>query len=180
MHFSGWEKFGFGLLVTAWLVWGSIMMGNFLVHADESKVAALRLAPAEGEAAGGGAAPAADSGPVDIVALLHDAKPEDGAKVFKKCQTCHSAEKGAKNKVGPELWDVMGRGRAALPDFAYSDALKKKGGEWTFDDLNHFLTKPSDFAPGTKMTFVGLKDPKERAAVIDYLRTQSDSPKPLP
>ena len=177
MHFSAWEKFGFGLLMTAWLVWGSIMLGNFLVHADESQVAALRLAPTEG------AAPAADAGPaeqVDIVAMLGAANAQDGAAVFKKCVSCHTAEKGGANKVGPHLYGVLNRPRASSDGFAYSSVLKGMGGEWGWEDLSHFLENPRQFAPGTKMSFAGLKKAKERADVIAYLRSLADSPKPLP
>jgi cytochrome c len=180
MHFSAWEKFGFGLLVTAWLVWGSIMLGNFLVHADESQVAALRLAPAESEGEAAGGAGAAPAEPVDIVAMLPTASAENGATVFKKCQACHTSEKGGANKVGPHLWGVLDRPRATSEGFAYSNTLKGLGGDWSYEDLSHFLANPRQFAPGTKMSFAGLKKPQELADAIAFLRSLSDSPRPLP
>jgi len=100
--------------------------------------------------------------------------------VFKKCKACHTADQGGPNRVGPNLWNVVGGPKAHAEDFSYSDAITGLGGEWTYADLDAYLTKPKDFAPGTKMTFAGLKKPKDRAAVISYLRTLSDSPKPLP
>ncbi len=108
--------------------------------------------------------------PVDINALLKIANFENGAKIFKKCATCHNIEKGAGNKVGPNLYAVVGRKRAANPGFSYSEAMSKKGGSWSIDDLNLFLIKPKDFVPGTKMGFAGLKKPQDRADVILYLQ----------
>lgn len=108
--------------------------------------------------------------PVDISALIRTANFDNGAKIFKKCATCHSVEKGGGNKVGPNLFQVVGRKRAAAPGFSYSEAMLKKGGSWSIEDLNLFLTKPKDFVPGTKMGFAGLKKPQDRADVILYLQ----------
>ncbi len=104
-----------------------------------------------------------------------------GAQTFKKCQTCHTAEKGGANGLGPDLWGVVGEpiGQGAN-GFAFSDALKGKGGAWDFGKLNEWLTSPKAFAPGTKMTFAGLSDPQDRANVIGYLNSQSDHPQALP
>jgi len=107
--------------------------------------------------------------PVDIEALLKIANVENGAKVFKKCATCHNINKGEGNKVGPNLYGIVGRARASGAGFAYSDAMKNKGGSWNKNDLNLFLTKPKDFVPGTKMGFAGLKKPQDRADIILFL-----------
>ncbi len=113
--------------------------------------------------------------------LLKAADPAAGAKVAAKCKACHGFDKGGPNKVGPNLWDIVGAKQAHLGDaFKYSDALKGLGGEWTYDALDKFLTAPKEYVPGTKMVFPGLKKPEDRAAVIAYLRSLSDSPKPLP
>jgi cytochrome c len=117
---------------------------------------------------------------VPIESLLGSASVERGAQIAKQCQVCHNTEKGAGKKIGPDLYGVVGRARAAQPDFNYSAAMKSKGGSWTVDDLNTFLTKPSAFVPGTAMTFAGLTSEKQRADVIAYLNTLSDNPKPLP
>ncbi|PDQ17708.1 cytochrome c family protein [Mesorhizobium sanjuanii] len=131
---------------------------------------------------GGTAAPAAEAKP--IADLLATANVEAGAAVFKKCQACHSGEKGGPNKVGPDLWDLIDRPVAEHAGFAYSAGMKEfsKGGaeKWTYDNLNHFLTSPKKFVKGTAMGFAGLPKDEDRANVIAYLRTLSDNPKPLP
>lgn len=107
--------------------------------------------------------------PIDFAALLKSANIDNGAKIFKKCSTCHSADQGGGNKVGPNLFGIVGKKRASVVGFNYSEAMLKKGGAWSRDDLNLFLTKPKDFVPGTKMGFAGLKKPQDRADVILYL-----------
>ena len=105
----------------------------------------------------------------DIEAMIKVANLDSGAKIFKKCMTCHTAEKSGGNKIGPNLFGVVGRKKASIANFAYSDAMKKKGGNWNHADLNQFLTKPKDFVPGTKMGFAGLSKEQDRANVIAYL-----------
>ena len=110
---------------------------------------------------------------VNIAEMLKTADIDAGAKVFKKCATCHSVENGGANKVGPNLYGVVGKKKAAVAGFAYSPALKAKGGVWTIEDLNQWITKPKDFVPGTKMGFAGLKKDKDRANVILYLKSRN-------
>lgn len=135
--------------------------------------------PAGGEA-GAEAAPAA----VPVGQLLASADAAAGATVFKKCQSCHSVEKGGPNKVGPDLWGVVDRPIGTHEGFSYSAGMKdfSKGGAetWTFDHLNHFLMAPKAYVKGTAMGFAGLKNDKERANLLAYLREQSDNPAPLP
>jgi len=107
--------------------------------------------------------------PFDIASLMKNANIENGAKIFKKCATCHNADKGGGNKIGPNLYNVVDRKKASISGFNYSEAMLKKGGSWSRDDLNLFLTKPKEFVPGTKMGFAGLKKPQDRADVILYL-----------
>ncbi len=130
--------------------------------------------------AGGGAKEAKEEEAPPIAVLLASASPEKGQTIAKACQACHNLGKGDPNKIGPHLYGVLGRDVASVSDFSYSDALKKKGGKWDYEDLNQFLSSPKAFAPGTKMTFAGLRKPQDRADVIDYLRSLSDSPEPLP
>lgn len=132
------------------------------------------LAPTEHKEA------AKPAGPEPIAALLATATVEDGEKVAKKCASCHTFEPGGPNKVGPNLAGVVGAPHAHHKDFAYSAVMQDMKGTWTYDALNHFLYKPKDYAPGTKMSFPGLKDAKDRAAVITYLRSLTDNPPPLP
>ena len=116
---------------------------------------------------------------VDIVALLAMGDVEHGKKVFKKCAACHSIAEGGANKIGPALWGVIGRKVGSVPDYKYSKAMAAHGKNWSFDEMNGFLIKPKDWIKGTKMSFAGLKNEKERAAVILYMNENSNSPLPL-
>ena len=117
---------------------------------------------------------------VDISALLAMGDVDHGKNVFKKCSACHSVNKGGKNKIGPALYNVIGRNIAALNDYKYSKALVAFGKSWTFEDMNGFLTKPQAYIKGTKMAFAGLKKEKDRASVILFMNQNSDNPLPLP
>ena len=115
-----------------------------------------------------------------IEQLLANADVTRGESAAKKCAACHTFNKGGRPLVGPNLWGVVGRPKASEPGFAYSEQLKAKGGAWTIDDLNQFITNPKAFAAGTKMTFPGDDHARERADIIDYLNSLSDNPAPLP
>ena len=117
---------------------------------------------------------------VDIAALLALGTVEHGQKVFKKCSACHSIKKNGRNNIGPALYNVLGRNMGALQDYKYSKALIAFGKEWTFDEMNNFLIKPTTYIKGTKMAFAGLKKEKDRASVILYMNANSDSPLDLP
>ncbi len=147
--------------------------------ATESTAAgtAATTAPSEGTAAADTQTAAAGGSLPD---LLKAADPAAGQKVAAKCKACHDFNKGGPNKVGPNLWDIVGAKQAHLDNFTYSDAVKNLGKEWTYEELDKFLATPKAYAPGTKMAFPGLKKPEDRAALLAYLRTLSDSPKPLP
>ena len=117
---------------------------------------------------------------VDISALLASGNIDDGQKVFKKCSACHSVKKGGKNKIGPALYNIIGRDMAELENYKYSKALIAFGKSWTFEEMNSFLIKPQTYIKGTKMAFAGLKKEKDRASVILYMNQNSDNPLPLP
>jgi cytochrome c len=121
---------------------------------------------------------------VPVADLMAKADPAKGEQLFKKCASCHSVEKGAGNKVGPNLYGVVGRPIAQLGDFGYSAAMKSfaEGGKqvWNWDHLNNFLLAPKKYIKGTAMGFAGDKKDQERADVMAYLNSKSDAPLPLP
>ncbi|TIS56063.1 MAG: cytochrome c family protein [Mesorhizobium sp.] len=171
-----------GFLGTVFIVFSVGIVSDALFHSAQPEKPGFAIEAAEESAEGGPAAPAAEAKP--IADLLAKANVETGAAIFKKCQACHSGEKGGPNKVGPDLWDLIDRPVAAHEGFAYSAGMKdfSKGGseKWTYDNINQFITSPKKFVKGTAMGFAGLPKDEDRANVIAYLRTLSDNPKPLP
>ena len=117
---------------------------------------------------------------IDINSVMALGDIASGEKIFKKCAACHSINKGGKNKIGPALYNVVGRKVGGVDDYKYSKTLASYNKEWTFEELNGFLTKPSSYLKGTKMSYAGLRKEKDRASVIKYLNQNSDSPKLLP
>ena len=115
----------------------------------------------------------------DIMALFASTSAADGEKVFKKCLSCHSIAKEGKNKIGPKLFGVLGRQAGSISDYKYSKAMASHGKIWSLDEMNSFLIKPKDWIKGTKMSFAGLKNAKDRAAVILYMNENTDNPLPL-
>jgi cytochrome c len=126
-----------------------------------------------------GAAPAEAEKPIAF--YLASASAEKGEAVFKKCAACHNAEKGGGNGIGPNLYGIVGNVHDHMPGYAYSDAMMAmKGKPWTWDELNKWLTSPKSYAPGTKMAFAGVAKPEDRASLLLYLNTKTDSPVPVP
>ena len=117
---------------------------------------------------------------IDIAAVMALGDIASGEKIFKKCAACHSINKGGKNKIGPALYNVVGRAVGGVDDYKYSKALASYGKEWSFEELNGFLKKPASYLKGTKMSYAGLRKEKDRASIIKYLNQNSDSPKMLP
>ena len=111
---------------------------------------------------------------------MQTASLDKGASVFRKCAACHTTENGGNAKIGPNLWDIVGKDVATKEGFGYSDAMLAQEGNWDYELLNKYLTKPKDAIPGNKMVFVGLKKDSDRASVIMYLRSLSDAPLALP
>lgn len=154
---------------------GSTILWGHVFTSEAPEKAGYAVEGAEGGGAGGAAA----AGP-PIETLLATADAAKGEAVFKKCTSCHTIEAGGANGQGPNLHGVMGdkvaEGRGG---FAFSDALKSKGGTWTWQAMNEWLTSPKKYAPGTKMTFAGLGNPEERANLMAYLNSQGSN-LPLP
>jgi cytochrome c len=138
----------------------------------------FEIAVKEAPEGGGAKEAAAPSEPIEK--LLQTASVEKGAAAAKKCQACHTFAKGEKNGVGPNLFGIVGDKKGEGRGFNFSAAMKAKGGEWTDQDLNQFITNPKGFVPNTAMGFAGITKDSERADVIAYLHTLADKPVPLP
>lgn len=144
----------------------------------EHEVVGYQLPEPEGEAAtgdhadsGDAAAPAAEFNAATVAGMVADANSEKGAKLFKKCSACHTAEQGGADKVGPHLWGVAGRPKGSAEGFGYSDAMKAKGGTWDDEALVSFLHKPKKYVEGTKMVFAGFSNDQDLADIVAYLHT---------
>ncbi|MHB2266622.1 c-type cytochrome [Aliihoeflea sp. PC F10.4] len=150
----------------------------FASHAPETPGYAIEVPD---EPAAGGAP--ADAGP-SALDLLATADPAAGESTFRRCASCHTVEQGGANRVGPNLWGVVGRVVASHEGFSYSGAMTtySEGGtkQWEFENISHFLVNPRSYVSGTTMAFAGIRDPQEEANLIAYLNQQSDSPLPLP
>src|SRR4051812_5065501 len=166
--------------IAGWVLFaGIVALGTSIVagehfHSERPEKMGYPIAGVQEEGEGAAAA----EQPIET--YLASADPAKGQQVFNKCMACHNADKGGANQLGPNLWGVLGEPIGQGKGFPFSDALAKKGGNWSWDNLSQWLTSPKAFAPGTKMTFAGLGNPQDRANVIAFLNSHSDSPQPLP
>ena len=163
------------ILVTILVVFGIGKISDVIFDKDDKNIVAYKV-----EAPEGLATQASTETSVDISALLAQGDVAHGEKVFKKCKACHSIKQGGGNKIGPKLWNVMFRPVGAITEYKYSKALSSYGKEWSWEEMNGFLIKPSSWIKGNKMGFAGLKSEKDRASVILYLNQNSEAPKLLP
>lgn len=184
MNSFEFNKIAAGVLLALLVSMTGNLIGHSLFHHEPLEKNSYVIEAAESEESSGGA-----SAPTDVInpiePLLASAKAENGKVIVeKKCAQCHTFNKGEAHKIGPNLWNVVMNTLEHGTNFSFSTALKstldQNGGKWTFENLNHFIYKPNKFAKGTKMSFVGLKDDKERADVIAYLSTLNDNPVKLP
>jgi cytochrome c len=168
------------VLGTLMFVMGVGFLAEAIYHPIEDRGPGYAL-PEPEVAEAGGAAEAAPEVPLGV--LLASASAERGAAAVRKCQSCHNFGEGEPNKQGPNLYHIVGATKAHMPDFAYSDILQQQkadGQVWSYENLNSFLTNPKAYAPGTKMTFAGVRSPEERADILAYLQTLSPDPLPFP
>jgi len=163
------------ILVTILVVFGIGKISDVIFDKDDKNIVAYKVEAPEGEVV-----QASAESSVDISALLAMGDIAHGEKVYKKCKACHSIKQGGGNKIGPALWNVIFRPVGSITDYKYSKALSTYGREWSWEEMNGFLIKPSKWIPNNKMGFTGLKSEKDRASVILYLNQNSDNPKPLP
>lgn len=177
------NKIAGGVLLALLLIFVPKTLINELSH-HGPVTGGYQLPQPDGAAPADGGEPAAGPkafDPADVIALVGDASPDDGKAAFRACAACHSAEKGAASKAGPNLYGVLGRALGSVGDFGgYSDAIKSKGGEWSYEALAGFLHAPRAYLPGTRMVFNGIADNATLADMIAYLRSLADSPAPLP
>lgn len=164
---AGWVLFA-GIVAL-----GSSILAGEIFHSERPETMGYPIEGVELEGEEGAAAEQ------PIAVYLASADAAKGEQVFKKCAACHNADQGGANTLGPNLWAIMGAPLAAKPGFAYSDALKTKGGTWTWEAMSDWLKSPKGFAPGTKMTFAGLSKPEDRANLMVWLNGKGSN-LPLP
>ena len=182
MNSLEFNKIAGALLGTALLVFGLNELSKIIYHAPKPEKQGFAIEVAEATPAAGDAAAATPAEPAESLGkMLASADPTKGQAVFKTCQACHDGSKGGPNKVGPNLWGVVGRMHGSHEGFSYSEAMAAlKDKPWTYEALNTFITSPKTAMPGTKMGFGGLKKDTDRANLLAYLQTLSDSPVPFP
>ncbi len=164
------------ILVTVLLVLGIGKISDIIFHVEKPDVQGYKVEIKVDTSAD----QAKTENPIDISVLLAIGDIDHGKSIFKKCVACHSIAQDGGNKIGPKLYNVVGRTVGSVSDYKFSKALASYGKEWTFEELNGFLIKPSKWIKGTKMAFAGLKKEKDRASVLLYLNENNDSPKNLP
>ena len=173
-----WNKIAGWVLAAAISVLGlSILTGYmFPTHGPEKPAFVVEGVEAEGEAAGGAAA--ADK-PIEF--YLASADVAKGEAQFKKCASCHTIDKGGAAGIGPNLYGIVGASHAHSGGFGYSDAMKAVSGKkWDWKALSEWIANPKKAIPGNKMSFAGISKPEDRANLIAFLNSKSDSPLPAP
>ena len=163
--------------MTALIVIGINKLSDAIFHVDKPKESAYKVEGVElTSTSSQKTAEIKEVVQLNIKEVLAMGDLAHGEKVFKKCSACHIVAKGGKNKIGPALYGIVGKASAVSEGYSYSKALKAHGKSWSFEELNAYLLKPQAHIKGTKMAFAGLRKDKDRASVILYLNSQSDSP----
>lgn len=177
------NKIAGAVLVALLIIMALGVSSDIIFHSETPETPGFAIEVAEADGDGHGAAAEAKEEVVPLGVRLASADAAKGEKVIKKCAACHTFEQGGANKVGPNLYDIVNRHPGSHEGFKYSSGMSEYGtanAEWTFDKLDHFLTKPKDVVAGTSMGFAGLKKPEDRANLLAYLRSLSASPAALP
>ena len=167
------------VLMVALLVIGIGKFSKIIFHVDKPKTPSYSIEVEESSLISSSLMEQVEE-KIDIEALLIMGDAVSGEKIFKKCASCHSIVKGGGNKIGPALYNVVGRQVGVVSDYKYSKALIAYEKKWTFEELNGFIIKPTKWIKGTKMAYAGLRKEKDRASVIKYLNQNSDNSLPLP
>jgi cytochrome c len=166
------------ILMVALLIIGIGKLSNVIFHVEKPKTPGYSVELAQTTVVSASETSVEEK--IDVAALMAMGNLVDGEKIFKKCAACHSINKDGKNKIGPALYNVVGRKVGGVADYKYSKALVAYDKNWTFEEINGFLIKPAKWIKGTKMAYAGLRKEKDRASVIKYLNQNSDNPLPLP
>ena len=165
------------ILATVVIVFSINKFADILFQADKPQQSAYKVEKIEPTLA---STSNTGQAAVGINELLAMGSIDHGEKVFKRCSACHMIAAGGKNMIGPNLWSILGKKTGVASGYKYSKALASYGKEWSFEEMNGFLIKPSAHIKGTKMAFAGLKKEKDRASVILFMNSKSDSPLPTP
>jgi cytochrome c len=175
-----WNKVAGAVLGTLIFIFVIRLVAENVYEAEEpAKPGYVVEGVTEAAAPGAAEAPKAEAMP-DWGTVLASADAGAGKTLSARCEQCHDLSSAKQNKIGPELYGVVGRARASSEGFAYSAAMKGKGGEWTFDELFKFLKSPGGYIPGTKMSFAGISKAEDRINLIAFLRTNGDTQVPIP
>ncbi len=170
------------ILLTALIIIGIGKLADILFYNEKPKVSAYKVEGLENNISLSETSSESKKivEVINIKDLLAMGDLAHGEKVFKKCSACHMIAADGKNKIGPNLWGVIGRTAGSITDYKYSKAMKAYAKEWSFEEMNSYLIKPQAYIKGTKMAFAGLRKEKDRASVILYMNSKSTSPKALP